>query len=243
MSRGDLTLIRPGTRHDYGVEPGSEQWELLWTHFHPEPAWQPWLIWPEAAPGLMALTLIDPAALEKIAGRFFDVHLLATGALRHRAVFAMNALEEVLLWCDTQNPRSEQASLDPRVLAAMDFLCRNLDAPVTSETLAAHSGLSPSRLSHLFRQQSRLDPSAVSRAAAPRTRLSASGLHDPSHCGDCGGSRLREPVLFHAPLQAPYGIQPARLPEAGWSEVNESEEVNFSRWLLPRFLSLQGDCI
>ncbi|MGI4787859.1 MAG: helix-turn-helix domain-containing protein [Janthinobacterium lividum] len=157
-STGDLTLIRPGTCHDYGVGPDQGKWELLWTHFHPEPAWQPLLAWPEASPGLMRLTLPEPMIRGKIIARFFEVHRLATGALRHREVFAMNALEEVLLWCDTQNPRSEQARLDPRVLAAMDYLGRSLEAPVTLEDLAAFSGLSASRLSHLFRRQSGLTP-------------------------------------------------------------------------------------
>ena len=157
-SAGDLTLIRPGTRHDYAVEPVRGEWELLWAHFHPEPAWQPWLAWPEAAPGLMTLPLPEPVIREKISARFLDVHRLATGPLRHRDTFAMNALEEVLLWCDTQNPRSEQARLDPRVLAAMDFLCRHLDAPVTLDDLAAACGLSASRLSHLFRRQAGLTP-------------------------------------------------------------------------------------
>ena len=157
-SAGDLTLMRPRTRHDYGVEPIQGQWELLWAHFHPEPAWQTWLSWPEAAPGLMTMRLAEPLIRQKIVARLFDVHRLATGALRHRDTFAMNALEEVLLWCDTQNPRSEQARLDPRVLAAMDFLCRNLDAAVTLDGLASVSGLSTSRFSHLFRRQTGLTP-------------------------------------------------------------------------------------
>ena len=157
-SAGTLTLIRPQTRHDYGVEPSQGRWELLWTHFHPESTWQPWLGWPEAAPGLMVLSLTEPVVREKIMTRLFKVHRLATGALRHRKVFAMNALEEMLLWCDTQNPRSEQAHLDPRVLAAMNFLCQRLDRSVTLEELAAFSKLSPPRLSHLFRLQAGLTP-------------------------------------------------------------------------------------
>src|SRR5919199_2054295 len=36
---GDVALLRPGTPHDYGVEPTRLHWELVWAHFHPEPAW------------------------------------------------------------------------------------------------------------------------------------------------------------------------------------------------------------
>ena len=147
---GDLTLLRPGTRHDYT---SGEHWELLWTHFHPRADWLTWLIWPEEAPGLMRLPLREPVIRQKILARFREMHHLATGALRHRETFAMNALEEVLLWCDTQNPLSEQARLDHRVRDVMDYLVRHLADPLTPAQYGAVSGLSPSRLSHLFRAQ------------------------------------------------------------------------------------------
>ena len=152
---GDLILIRPGTLHDYGTV--GESWDLLWVHFHPEPAWQPLLAWPEAAPGLMRLRPADTAATEKITGRLGEMHRLATGALPRRGLLAMNALEEVLLWCDMQ-PRPGALRLDPRVQTAMDFLCRHLGDPVSFDALAAECGLSASRLSHLFREQSGLTP-------------------------------------------------------------------------------------
>ena len=150
---GDIMLMRPGARHDYGTlaQPGT--WELLWAHFYPRPHWHEWLAWPEAAPGLMRLTLGEPVIRQKIVSRFLETHRLATGALRQRELFAMNALEEVLLWCGTQNPRSEQARMDGRVRDCMDFLCHHLAARVTLDDLAALAGLSVSRLAHLFRDQ------------------------------------------------------------------------------------------
>jgi len=159
---GDLTLFRPGTRHDYGVAPSLGRWELLWTHFHPRPDWTPGLAWPETAPGLMRLHLEDPDVRRKAFARFGEAHALATGALpsapRRREAFAMNALEEVLLWCGTQNPLSDSSPLDGRVRAAMEFLTRRLAEPVTTDALAAACGLSVSRLAHLFRAQVGLTP-------------------------------------------------------------------------------------
>ena len=155
---GDLVLLRPGTRHDYGVAGDAGFWELLWTHFHPRPDWAPWLLWPEAAPGLGRLTLDDPDLRGRVFARFAQAHALATGASRHRETFAMNALEEVLLLCDLANPRSQPAQLDPRVQAAMDFLCRHLDQPVSQDDLARAVGLSVSRLSRLFRREVGLTP-------------------------------------------------------------------------------------
>ena len=152
---GDLTLLRPGTRHDYGT---LKHWELLWTHFHPRPDWLSWLVWPEEAPGVMRLTLPEPVICQKILACFREAHHLATGALRRRETFAMNALEEALLWCDTQNPLSAQARLDARVQAVMDYFLRRLAEPITPAALQSVSGLSPSRLSHLFRAQVGLTP-------------------------------------------------------------------------------------
>lgn len=159
---GDLTLFAPGTRHDYGTAHGAGGWELLWTHFHARPDWAPLLAWPEAAPGLMRLHLEDGEVRRKALGRFEEAHALATGALpsapRRRAAFALNALEAVLLWCDTRNPLSEVSKLDARVRAAMEFLTRHLAEPVTMEKVAGACGLSASRLAHLFRAQAGLTP-------------------------------------------------------------------------------------
>jgi AraC family transcriptional regulator of arabinose operon len=150
---GELVLIRPETLHDYGTEPGAGRWELIWSHFHPRPHWHDWLGWPEVAPGVMRLALSDTPMRQRIVERFFDAHRLATGPHRRRAALAMNALEEVLLWCDTQNPRSTESKLDPRVLDAMNFICRSLDRKVTLDDVADAGGLSASRLSRLFKDQ------------------------------------------------------------------------------------------
>lgn len=158
VEEGDVVLLRPGTRHDYGIAPGAEAWELLWAHFRPRPAWHEWLVWPERTAGVMLLTLGEPIIRQKITTRLRDAHRLATGTLARRDVFAMNALEEALLWCDTQNPRAQPSRLDPRVQAAVDFLSAHLSERVTLEDLAVRSGLSASRLAHLFRAQAGLTP-------------------------------------------------------------------------------------
>jgi AraC family transcriptional regulator of arabinose operon len=150
---GDAVILQPGTMHDYGVEPTRQRWELLWAHFHPRPAWHEWLAWPAVAPGLLRLTLSDAHIRRKIVARFGQVNALANGPLRHAETFAMNALEEVLLWCDVQNPRSQGSPMDARVRAATEYLCRNLREKVTLDALAEHCHLSASRLSHLFRVQ------------------------------------------------------------------------------------------
>jgi AraC family transcriptional regulator of arabinose operon len=162
---GDVVLIRPGTLHDYGVEESLQRWELMWVHFR-IPAqrveWMDWMNWPEEAPGLMRLRL--PAGTKgggmraRVRRRLVEMHRLATGANPRREALALNALEEVLLWCDGVNPLQAQGRLDPRVRTAMESMCRRLEAKVTLEGLAGEANLSVSRMAHLFREEVGMSP-------------------------------------------------------------------------------------
>ena len=155
---GDWVLLRPGTPHDYGVESTLKQWELLWTHFHPRPHWLEWLNWPSVHGGLMKLRIADAVEAKKVLSRFFDVYTYACGSLRQREMFAMNALEEVLLWCDQHNPDRAASSIDPRVREAMDYLARNLGKKILLDDIADAIGLSVSRLGHLFKDETGESP-------------------------------------------------------------------------------------
>jgi AraC family transcriptional regulator of arabinose operon len=149
---GDVVLLKPGVLHDYGVERELERWELLWAHFQPRVHWLDWMEWP-AEGGVMRLRIGDRSLRGRVRKRLLDMHRLATGAAGRREALAMNALEEVLLWCDGVNPLGAQGRLDPRVRAAMDFLCRRIEQKVTMGVLAAHVNLSVSRLAHLFQEE------------------------------------------------------------------------------------------
>ena len=146
-------LLRPGTFHDYGVEPVLQRWELLWTHFLPRAHWHQWLNWPEFAPGAMHVKIDDPAMRRRLVERLKTMHSHATAAHRSRGDFALNALEEVLLLADTLNPASSHSRLDARMQDVVDYICRNLSRKISLGTLAEVSGLSLSRMAHLFREQ------------------------------------------------------------------------------------------
>jgi AraC family transcriptional regulator of arabinose operon len=72
-------------------------------------------------------------------------------------MLAANALEEALLWCDTQNLLHGRR-LDERILRVLELVDEKLPGPVDMENLAATVALSESRLSHLFRQQVGVPP-------------------------------------------------------------------------------------
>jgi AraC family transcriptional regulator of arabinose operon len=154
----DLTLYRPGAFQDYQICPESQRWDLYYAHFLPRPDWLPWLNWPEKSPGFMALTLKEPALRRRVALRLRDMIRLNAGSQSRSQVFGQNALEEVLLWCDSINPRQAASQFDPRIRKALDFLSAHAAEPFSEERLARAAGLSPSRLRHLFRAQTGNSP-------------------------------------------------------------------------------------
>jgi len=150
---GDLVLIRPGVLHDYGTARGARHWDLLWAHFIPRPGWLAWLDWPAVAPGILHLALRGHESAARVARRFRDVVRLNAGPSRRREALALNALEEILLWCDLANPRRETAELDSRIRHSLEFICERFAEPLEVARIAAQCGLSPSRFAHLFRAQ------------------------------------------------------------------------------------------
>jgi AraC family transcriptional regulator of arabinose operon len=150
---GAMILLKPNTRHDYGTATGHPFWEPLWAHFIPRTAWLEWLEWPEAAPGILLLQLAGQNHQSRIVRRFRDMLRLNASAHRQREALAMNALEEILLWCDLSNPHHETTRLDRRIRRALDHISEHLAEPLAVATLATQCGLSPSHFARLFRAQ------------------------------------------------------------------------------------------
>jgi AraC family transcriptional regulator of arabinose operon len=150
---GDLTLLAPGAYQDYSVPPGGE-WEFLWAHFVPRPAWAPLLKLPEIGRGLHRLSVTRPAARERTEAAFRRLHRDAVSGLRPLAEeLALNALEEVLLVAAGEVTDEGRSPFDPRVRTVLETLSHDLTRDYSVESLAAAVFLSPSRLAHLFHQQ------------------------------------------------------------------------------------------
>jgi AraC family transcriptional regulator, arabinose operon regulatory protein len=147
---GDAVLLKPGFRQDYGTARGASRWEILWVHFQPRPHWREWLLWPEAEPGVLLLRL-EGERQDEVAAALWEMRRHATGPLARREDFAMNALEQALLWCETASPAARR--LDPRIENAMRFLLENLSRPLTLPEVAQASNLSVSWLSHRFKAE------------------------------------------------------------------------------------------
>jgi len=160
VKAGDIAMVLPGTRHDYGIAYKAAIWELIWAHFHPHPLWHEWMRWPEAAPGLMVLSLEDLETRKTVTDCFQRCHALAMGSLPFHEQFAMNALEQVLLWCATQIPVTNAAEPDARVRVARTYIQDHLREKLSVDAIASDAGVSTSRLTQLFRQETGMTPIA-----------------------------------------------------------------------------------
>ncbi|WP_232821697.1 helix-turn-helix domain-containing protein [Desertihabitans aurantiacus] len=153
---GTVTLLAPGTPHDYGVEDELRSWDIMFCHVHPRPEWSVLLDWPSPAPGIGQLHL--DAALQERTLQSWDtaVYWLRSG-LPRAELFAMNALELILLCYDGQNPRA--IPLDPRIRTVLEHVDQHLGEPLDVSDLALVAHLSPSRFAHLFSDQLGMSPS------------------------------------------------------------------------------------
>jgi AraC family transcriptional regulator of arabinose operon len=149
----EITLYRPGVFQDYQWSPRAGKWDLLYAHFLPRDEWQTWLNWPRVGEDLMVLRIGSPSLRRRMVARLRDMIRIYRGSQVRRQAMGLNALEEVLLWCDSINPQQASARVDERVRRVMESLCQQPAAPFSDERLARLAGLSASRLRHLFRLQ------------------------------------------------------------------------------------------
>jgi AraC family transcriptional regulator of arabinose operon len=147
---GDVVVIPPGACHDFGVQRGHDRWRFQFAQFRPRPEWRQLLEWPQTAGGLLHIHL-DSDVLTRVQQRLGEAIELSSTMQMNRVLFGMNLLESALLWCDTQNPRTDQ--LDERVMQVIELIERNLAIDLSVTVLAKRANLSQSRFAALFRAQ------------------------------------------------------------------------------------------
>lgn len=140
---GQIALLRAGIPHEYGTVRGG-RWEFYWVHFQKLPEL-------DYLPGDACIVVTIPEGMMQSRVRNAFVHLL--NDTRERSSYWRRlseiSLQEVILLAAQQLERR----LDPRIEFALRYLSRNMSTSIRIEQLAAEVGLSPSRLSHLFKQE------------------------------------------------------------------------------------------
>ena len=165
LGSGDTVLYQPGATQDFGGDASSAFWEVVWAHFVPRPDWLELVRRSKLAPGVLHMWAPKSWLLDRIEACLLETDRLAVSGLPQAHRLALNALETALLWMDILNPARRR--LDPRVVEALEYLSHNLHRRVSVGELAHAVHLSPSRLAHLFRQETGMTP----RGFAERQRL------------------------------------------------------------------------
>jgi AraC family transcriptional regulator of arabinose operon len=141
---GDVAILKAGTPHRYGTVKG-ETWNFMWVHFQPRDVES--ILLPKDD---ITIHQFDNRSAQK------RIHYALQRILsdsRERGDYwntlCMNALREILLLV----ARKSTHNMDSRIEEALNFMSRHMREPLRVETLAKKVGLSTSRLSFLFKQQ------------------------------------------------------------------------------------------
>lgn len=155
---GSLFLYEPGARQSYENIDDHSEWAHYWVCFQPRSDWLDLMAWPRLDDGFGMLEHVDSAIANRVKSCFDDLVQVFHGPLPQREPLAMALLEQLLLWCDAANPNTEAQRLDPRVRRAMGYICDHYREPLTLDDIARASGISPSRLAHLFPEELGVTP-------------------------------------------------------------------------------------
>jgi AraC family transcriptional regulator of arabinose operon len=158
LKPGEAVLFCPTACQDYSTDRAIGGWHLQWAHFIPKPHWRPWLMWPETARGVGWLDL-GRAGVAAHFSHALDRMLVAKRLGGIGGIdLAMNALEEALIWTCRAIAADPLSRRDERVRRAVQFLASLPSKPFVLDDLAKYCGLSPSRLSHLFKSELQTTP-------------------------------------------------------------------------------------
>ena len=142
-SQGDVTLLKTMVPHEYGTSTG-KTWEFVWAHFSPELFETNYL--PDK--DLINLPLENEYVRQRINQSFEKLIQDYRERKKYWNELSEISLKEILLLV----AQRQEQSLDPRIEEVLHFLSKHMKDSISIKELAKNVGLSPSRLSHLFKE-------------------------------------------------------------------------------------------
>jgi AraC family transcriptional regulator, arabinose operon regulatory protein len=150
---GSLLMYEAGAPQDYVIDDEHGYWHHIWFCFDPHPHWRDLLRWPEVCSGVYLMQVPEEGPRDLILGEMNRALEFSRGIHVRRCDLVMNVLEKVLIHCDSWNPLGSAARRDDRIRSVLEYINEHLTDKLCITTLARVCSLSPSRLSHLFRDQ------------------------------------------------------------------------------------------
>ncbi|MDX2109278.1 MAG: AraC family transcriptional regulator [Verrucomicrobiota bacterium] len=164
VTAGDVVLYEIGAPQVYYTAPEPGRWHFLWAHFMMLPQWKTLCHWPATIQGIQQLTLTDTTSMSKAETALREV----IGWVREQSPLsrelALNAFERLLLLITAESGRNQLPAVDPRIKQVIQALNQNYSAPFNLADIASQVGLSVSRFSHLFREQTGETPQRYAEA-------------------------------------------------------------------------------
>lgn len=139
---GDIALLKPGTPHQYGTKNG-QHWHFVWAHF-PATLMETSFLPDEP---LLIHRLDNKTAQKRMYRSFKRVISDSIERSLYWNELCESAIREILLLL-AQRTRKH---IDPRIEETLHLLSQQMKETVRIDDLARAVGLSPSRLSHLFK--------------------------------------------------------------------------------------------
>ena len=159
---GTVALFEPDAPQHYQTNPKGNHWHLAWAHFQSRPAWISWLDWPSPVRGFRVAEIPEGEARTNCWRSLRRIRKSRELAGTSSGDFALNALENALLWIRESLAREGRFTLDPRIRRALDIMSSDLASPFSVAGLSRACSLSASRFTHLFRDQVGTSPQRFS---------------------------------------------------------------------------------
>jgi AraC family transcriptional regulator, arabinose operon regulatory protein len=147
---GSVAIWSPNSNHDYGLSAHGKVWEQLWAHWVPSPAYQQVLA---RLTGNMPFFILEREEMHDPQAGFRELTSQPKSALGQ--LRAVNHLESFVL--DISERIADSVQFDP-VTQAMQYISAHLSSEICIDDIAHAAGLSPSRLSTVFREKLGISP-------------------------------------------------------------------------------------
>lgn len=179
VGRGDLVLLEARTYQECGTSRASRHWKYHGVYFDAPPHWLHWLPLTDESglAGLSTTRLDSRAARAQMRDLFAQLH----GELEARELWstalALNVLERILILARANAGSTGARSADPRISRVWKAIEASAPAAPSAAELSRVAGLSPSRLSFVFKKATGISIlAAVNRV---RLRAAYAALQEP----------------------------------------------------------------